>query len=250
VKLARDTWIIMVQSLTISLRQRLWGVIGLAQPLYFVILFGPLWERSLRMSNQDSYATFLPGIFIEVAVFGTLFAGIGLVGEARAGLIERMRVTPISRSALLLGRCARDILMLLVQAIILVLVAIPFGLPIRVVPLALTFLLMSGVAFVATSLSYALALAVESETTLASLANIINVPLMLLSGILIPIAFAPDWLQTLAKVNPVYYAVEASRGLFSGDLSTGGLVRALLVVAGVGALGGFWAVRRFSRAVS
>ncbi|MFC7546920.1 ABC transporter permease [Plantactinospora sp. GCM10030261] len=249
-RLGYDTWVIMVQSLRISSRQRLWAILGLAQPLYFVVLFGPLWERSLRMSSKESYATFLPGIFIEVAVFGTLFAGIGLVSEARAGLIERMRVTPVSRSALLLGRCGRDILMLLMQALILVVVAIPFGLPVRVVPLALTFLLMCTVAFVATSLSYALALTVESETTLASLANIVNVPLMLLSGILIPIAFAPDWLQTLARANPVYYAVEAARGLFGGDITTTALLRALVIVLGVGAIGGFWAIRRFSRAVS
>jgi ABC-2 type transport system permease protein len=250
VKLARDSWIIMLQSLKISLRQRLWGVIGLAQPLYFVVLFGPLWERSLRMSDNDSYAMFLPGIFIEAAVFGTLFAGIGLVSEARAGLIERMRVTPVSRTALLLGRCGRDIVMLLAQAVLLVIVAIPFGLPVRIVPLALTLLLMSLVAFVATSLSYAAALVVESESTLASLANLVNVPLMLLSGILIPIAFAPEWLQWLAKANPVYYAVEASRALFSGRLADSGLVQALLIVGAVGVAGAGWAVRRFSRTVS
>jgi ABC-2 type transport system permease protein len=240
----------MQQSLLISRRQRLWGIIGLTQPLYFVVLFGPLWERSLRMSEDESYGLFLPGIFIEVAVFGTLFAGIGLVGEVRAGLIERMRVTPVSRAALLLGRCARDIVMLLAQAVILVIVAIPFGLPVRVVPLALTLLLMATVAFVATSLSYAAALLVESETTLASLANIVNVPLMLLSGILIPIAFAPEWLQWLAKINPVYYAVEASRNLFAGRLADSGVIRALLIVGAVGAFGAGWAVRRFSRTVS
>ncbi|MGC4894862.1 ABC transporter permease [Micromonospora sp. DT31] len=249
-RLARDTWIIMQQSLLISRRQRLWGIIGLAQPLYFVILFGPLWERSLRMSEDESYAMFLPGIFIEVAVFGTLFAGIGLVSEVRSGLIERMRVTPVSRTALLLGRCGRDIVMLLAQAVILVIVAIPFGLPLRVVPLALTMLLMAMVAFVATSLSYAAALVVESETTLASLANVANVPLMLLSGILIPIAFAPDWLQWLAKFNPVYYAVEAARALFAGRLVDSGVLRALLIVGAVGTVGAGWAVRRFSREVS
>lgn len=249
-KLARDSWLIMQQCLRISSRQRLWSVMALAQPVYFVVLFGPLWEKSLRMSQDDSFALFLPGIFIEVAVFGTLFAGIGLVSEVKVGLIERMRVTPVSRAALLLGRCGRDIVMLMMQAVVLVLVAIPFGLPIRAVPLALTLLLMASVAFVATSLSYAAALVVESETALASLANLVNVPLMLLSGILIPISFAPDWLQTLATVNPVYYAVEASRALFTGDLEDSGVFQALGIVGAVGVLGATWAIRRFSRTVS
>jgi ABC-2 type transport system permease protein len=248
-KLARDTWLIFQQSIRITFRQRLIGFIGFAQPLYYVVLFGPLWEKSLRMSDQESYGTFLPGVFIESAVFGTLFAGIGLVSEVRAGLIDRMRVTPVSRAALLLGRCCRDIVMLLGQAVVLVAVAIPFGLPPRIGPLILTLVLMVLVAFVATSLSYALALVVESEMALASLANLVTVPLMLLSGILIPIAFAPDWLQWLAQINPVYHAVEASRMVFAGRWADSNLLTTLLVVGAVGALAAFWAVRRFSRKI-
>jgi ABC-2 type transport system permease protein len=246
-KLFGDTWVIYTRCLRLTLREPVLVAVGMATPVYFVVLFGPLWEKSLRMSNEESYATFLPGIFIEIAVFGTLFAGIALVSEVRAGLIERMRVTPVSRLALLLGRCARDISMLLVQACVLVAISIPFGLPFRPIALLLTLALMAMVALVATSVSYAVAMMVRSETALAGLANLVNVPFMLLSGILIPIAFAPDWLRWIAGVNPVYHAVRASRLLFAGELTDPAILRALLVVFAVGVVAAGWAARRFAR---
>ena len=59
----------------------------------------------------------MPGLLVLLAMFGALFTGFGLIAELRAGVIERSRVTPVSRLALLLGRSLRDIVSLLVQAV-------------------------------------------------------------------------------------------------------------------------------------
>ena len=70
---------------------------------------------------------FVPGLLIQLAMFG-LFVGFGLIAELRQGVVERMRVTPMSRAAMLLGRSLRDVVILEVQAIVMIVVAIPFGL--------------------------------------------------------------------------------------------------------------------------
>ena len=70
----------------------------------------------------------MPGLLVLLAIFGGLFQGFGLIAELRAGVIERSRVTPVSRLALLLGRSLRDVVSLLAQAVIITLLALAFGL--------------------------------------------------------------------------------------------------------------------------
>ena len=136
----------------------------------------------------------------------------------RYGVIERLQVTPISRAALLLGRTGRDVLALLVQALILILLAWPFGLHLNVagVAVALAMLVLVGTAF--SAISYTLGLVLKSEDSLAPVLNAVSMPLMLLSGILLPLALAPGWLQAIGDGNPLRYAVDATRALFNGHV--------------------------------
>ena len=62
----------------------------------------------------------MPGLLVQLGIFGAFFAGFSLIGEWRDGVIEAERVTPASRTALLMGRLWRDVLQLFVQALILV----------------------------------------------------------------------------------------------------------------------------------
>ena len=80
----------------------------------------------------------MPGILVQLGIFGALFVGFGLIAEYRAGVIESQRVTPASRTALLLGRVLRDVVVLLVQGTLLVLVSIPLGLRAPVLGVVLT----------------------------------------------------------------------------------------------------------------
>ena len=79
-------------------------------------------------AGTNAFNWFVPGLLIQIAIFGTAFGGFGLIAELRDGVIERMRVTPMSRTAMLLGRSLRDVVILQFQAIILIVLAIPFGL--------------------------------------------------------------------------------------------------------------------------
>src|SRR5258708_33230568 len=77
-----------------------------------------------------AYNVFVPGLLIQLGLFGATGVGFGLIAELRAGVIERFRVTPVSRLALLLGRALRDILTLVIQSVLLIVASIPFGLTI------------------------------------------------------------------------------------------------------------------------
>ena len=158
-----------------------------------------------------------PGLLIQVALFGTAFGGFGLIAELRYGVVERMRVTPMSRTAMLLGRSLRDVVILLFQALIMIGLAIPFGLHIDVAGVVVTLGLLALIGLVVAPLSYAAALILKSEDAFAPLVQSLVMPLLLLSGILLPMALAPDWLKFLSNLNPLTHATDAARALFNSD---------------------------------
>ncbi len=215
----RDTWLMFQRHIHQTLRNPVLMFIGLIQPILYLCLFAPL---LIRFSGQpgfpegDSWQIYVPGLLVQLGLFGTTFAGFGIISEWRMGLLERMRVTPVSRLALLLGRVLRDAFLLLIQSLILILVATAFGL--RVAPLGvfIGLIFVGLLAITAASFSYATALTVKSEDAFAPILNIVCIPLLLLSGILLPMSLAPDWLNNLSRLNPLRYLVEAMREVFLG----------------------------------
>ena len=237
-----QTWIVFARAMRLSLRNPVWVVIGLVQPVLYLALFGPLLQQVVEntpgLPPGSAWQVFVPGLLVQLGIFGAAFVGFGLIAEYRAGVIERMRVSPAHRTALLLGRVARDVVVLLVQGALLIAVAVPFGLraPVPGVLLALGVVALLAAAF--SSLSYAAALTLRSEDALAPLLNGIAVPLLLLSGILLPMTLAPAWLRTLSDANPLKHVVDGVRAAFRGDIASAttawGVVATLaLVIAGL-----------------
>lgn len=233
-----DSWIIFTRSMRLSLRNPIWVVLGLVQPVLYLALFAPLLKQVVSntpgLPPGDAWQIFVPGLLIQLGLFGAGFVGFGLIAEYRAGVIERQRVSPASRSALLVGRMMRDIAVMLVQAVLLTAVAIPFGLrvPVGGAVLGIVMVGLLGAAF--SALSYAAALRLKSEDALAPLFNGLAIPVLLLSGILLPMSLAPHWLQVVSDVNPLKHIVDATRDFFRGEITTGagfwGSVSALLLV--------------------
>ena len=160
----------------------------------------------------------MPGLLIQLGLFGSMFVGFAIISDWRGGVIERFRVTPVSRLAVMSGRVLRDTLVLVVQAVILVLVGIAFGLraPVSAVFISLGFIVLVAVGLA--SVSYATALTVKSEDAFAPMLNSVIVPLVLLSGIMLPMTLAPGWLQGVARVSPFRYIIDAMREAFRGPL--------------------------------
>src|ERR1700738_3381968 len=94
------------------LRNPVWVVIGVIQPIFYLLLFAPLLEgisHSPGFPQGGAYNVFVPGLLIQLGLFGASGVGFGLIAELRSGVIEPLRVTPVSRFAVLLGRPLRGL---------------------------------------------------------------------------------------------------------------------------------------------
>jgi ABC-2 type transport system permease protein len=248
----RETWLIYRRSLVLTLRQPVWLLMGIFQPILYLVLFGPLLEGAVTQAGAgvNAFDWFVPGLLVMIAVFGAAFVGFGLIAELRYGVIERMRVTPMSRSAMLLGRSLRDATLLLMQATIMILIAIPFGVTIDPAGIVVTLVLVGLIGLAMAPLSYSAALALKSEDAFAPLIQFVALPLLLLSGIFLPLQLAPGWLQTLADLNPITYAVEAVRAAFNGMWGDPAILLGSTIVVVIAVVAVWTASRAFSRATS
>jgi ABC-2 type transport system permease protein len=239
-----DTVVVFRREMRLSLRNPAWVVIVLVQPVLYLVLFGPLLTKlpaatfvgsggSGSAGNAEAYRFFVPGLLIQLGLFGSMFVGFAIISDWRGGVIERFRVTPVSRLAVMSGRVLRDTLVLVVQAVILVLVGIGFGLraPVSAVFISLGFIVLVAVGLA--SVSYATALTVKSEDAFAPMLNSVIVPLVLLSGILLPMTLAPGWLQGVARISPFRYIIDAMRVAFLGHYANTIMLEGVLVALGV-----------------
>ncbi len=113
-----DTWLVFRRSLGLTIRQPAWLIAGVVQPFVYLLLFGPLLDSLASMPGfpeGGAFNVFVPGLLVMTALFGSTFVGFGFIDEVRSGVVERMRVTPMSRTAAVLGRTLRDVVVFLFQ---------------------------------------------------------------------------------------------------------------------------------------
>jgi ABC-2 type transport system permease protein len=234
----RDTLLVYRRQQRIVLRNPAWIIIGLTQPILYLALFGPLLTKLPLSylgvsSGGNAYRFFVPGLLIQLGLFGSTFVGFAIISDWRAGVIERFRVTPVSRMAILAGRVLRDVVTLVVQAVILVLAGVAFGLraPVGAVFIGLGFIVLVAVGLA--SLSYSVALMTKSEDAFAPLVNTVVVPLLLLSGIMLPMTLGPGWLQGISRISPFRYIIDAMREAFQGHYANAIMLEGVCVAIGV-----------------
>lgn len=242
-----DVGTVFAREIAPTLRNPVGLLFTMAQPLVFLLMFGPL-LTDVPATGASHWQWFVPGILVMIAVFGTTGAGYGLLVEISGGSLERMLVTPVDRGAMLVGRTMKEVVSLLGQAVLIILAMLPFGFaPDRFgTPPALAILAVFGVGL--GSLALALALAAKKQQELFyGVQQFALFPLVLLSGVLLPTQSAPAWLAGLSRLNPVTHVVEAERALFAGDLGHPSVLRgaaAAFAVAGLGLILGTRAMRR------
>jgi ABC-2 type transport system permease protein len=252
-RLFSDTWLVFQRYMDLFLHNPAWVAIGLVQPLLYLVLFAPLLEPMAALPGfppGGTYNVFVPGLLIQLGLFGASGVGFSLIAELRAGVVERMRVTPVSRVAMLLGRALRDIVTLLIQATLIILLSLPFGLTIDPLGTLIMLCMVALIGLAIASIGYAVALAVASEDVYAPIVFTSTLPLLLLSGVLLPLAFAPEWLRIVAGLNPLSYAVEAARAIFNNRLGDVSVLRGVAVTAAMAIVGVGLAARSFTRANS
>jgi ABC-2 type transport system permease protein len=246
----RDAMIIFRYQMKLLLREPVWIVVVMIQPLLYLALFAPLLEPIAKTQGfppGDAWQVFVPGLLIQLGIFGSMFVGFGIIAEIRFGTVERMRVTPASRLGLLLGRIMRDTLVLLLQAALLTLIAVAFGLRVPLLGALITVGIVGLLGVALSSLSYAAGLWLKSEDALAPLLNMISVPVLLLSGILLPMELAPSWLRKISQANPFSHIVDGARAAFRDDLGNSSLAIGLISAGALAVVSLAIANRTFQR---
>lgn len=252
-KLLRDTWLVFGRYFGIFINNPVWVAVGVLQPVLYLVLFAPLLKplASIRgFPPGGAYNVFVPGLLVQLGMFGAAGVGFSLISELRMGVIERLRVTPVSRVALLFGRALRDMFSIVVQSLILILISLPFGLSIHPLGVVVVLLLIGLIGLLTASIAYAVALAVKSEDSYAPIVFTATLPILLLSGVLLPMSIAPQWLQDIAAVNPLLYAVDAARHIFLGNLGDPSVAKGVIVLAGLCAAAVVVGARQFGRAIA
>jgi ABC-2 type transport system permease protein len=236
--LARDTRIVMMRELRPMIRNPFSLLFGLVQPLVFLGLFGPLLAGSMGGDSSSVWQWFVPSIIAMTALFGTSTTGANLLFEFQTGAHERMLVTPLARPALLVGRALKEMVPLAGQAVVVVAVMVPFGFELHVggALAGMALLGLFGVGLGA--LSYALAVAVrKADWMFWMVQQTFLFPVMILSGMLLPLETGPEWMQGLAKANPLAYVLDAERALFAGDVTTAAVGWGFVAAAATAAAG-------------
>jgi ABC-2 type transport system permease protein len=252
VKLVRDTRLLSWRRSLQLLRNPVWLFVSLTVPLLYLALFTPLLKglpvtHGLGSSVLDE---FLPGILALLAFTSGTSAGFSTLFELQAGVIERFRVTPASRLALLLGPLVSGVISMFIFDLVLVVVGVAFGFHANVAGLLVLAVLLALFYLAMAAFSTAVALLTKEITGFAAIVNGINLPLMLLAGVLLPISLGPGWMSVLAHFNPLYYLVTASRALALNTFSGGAVWQAFAVLTPLCAVSLIWATRVYRRAVA
>jgi ABC-2 type transport system permease protein len=253
VKLAHDTWLIFQRHFLLVGRSPIFILFGLGQPVTYTLLFAPMLKLALRAEGVTTYAQayriYVPGLITVMAILGGSYSGFGLLRELRSGIIERARVTPVSRLALMLGRGLREVTMMVIQAVLITVLAIPLGLSVKPLDLIVAYVLLAVLSLMAVQFSYAMTLKVRNEATLGPMINTVGQPVMLLAGVLLPLTLAPLWLLDIARWNPFYWATNGMRALFAGDIAASSVWISMIIVLTLAVVTTTWSVRVFSRLV-
>lgn len=233
---ARDTWNVLTRELKPVVRDPFSLIFSLVQPLVFLGLFGPLLIGTTGVAVEQTLQWFVPGVLVMIVLFGTGATGSNLQYEMMTGSHERTLVAPLTRSSLLIGRALKEIAPIVVQALLIVLIAWPFGFTIHWLGLLVGLALLAVFGVGLGSLSYTLALKTkEHEWLFWGVQQTLIFPLLILSGTLLPLEDGPGWMRAVSTVNPVNWVVQAERSLLAGDLTNNtvarGAISALLLTA-------------------
>ena len=175
-----------------------------------------LQERVKSVFGTLDYFTYVTsGMLVVFTLFQSSFGAVEAVFDKRIGYMTRLLVAPISRASIYLAKLLGTLLRITVLSALLLAVAIPLGFQFRegIGPLdilaawGVMLLLASGF----TSLFLAIAFMADNQEVIFATANLLNLPLMFTSSALFPVKQMPEWLQSIAKVNPITYAANLVR---------------------------------------
>jgi len=198
-------------------------VFVLLSPIMFVLLFAYVFGNAIDVPGGGSYREFLiGGIFAQTVVFGATFTGAGLADDMQKGIINRFRSLPMSRSAVLLGRTASDVIYNVLSLLIMALTGFLVGWRMHngVFKGALGFILLLAFAYAFSWIMAYVGLLVPSVEVINNASFMVIFPLTFIANTFVPSEGLPTVLRHFAEWNPVSAVTQAARELF-GNIPVG-----------------------------
>jgi ABC-2 type transport system permease protein len=227
------------RSVMALVRQPIFLVVTLIQPMVWLLLFGQLFQSVIEIpgfSGGGSYLEFLtPGVVAMTALFSAAWAGTVYIDDMNRGVMDRLLASPVSRSAMMNGTLAYQALTSIVQTAVVLLVAYTAGARFAWAGVALTALAAVLLSVVFAALSNAVALLVREQEALIGISQFTALPLTFLSSAVMDPDLAPHWIRIAADLNPLDWAVVVARETLLGtpDWAVAGPRLLALAVAAV-----------------
>jgi ABC-2 type transport system permease protein len=229
-------WVLYVRALIKLMRRPVILYFSLIQPMVWLILFGNNLTAiatspafSAAFGGQSFLAFFAPAVILQTILFGAAQSGLGLITDLDNGFLGKLLTTPINRLSILLGRILGDLTRMIVQAMIIMSATLLSGIRFDGWSIQTTITYNYGIAgvigalgiallfgLVLAGLNVAIALTTRNSEATFLIANFLTLPLLFTSTALLPIELLPGWIQTVARFNPVTYAIDALRVLLYG----------------------------------
>jgi ABC-2 type transport system permease protein len=231
------------RSIKALIRQPVFLVVTLIQPMVWLLLFGQLFESVTEIpgfSDEMSYIEFLtPGVVAMTALFSAAWAGTVYIEDMNRGVMDRLLASPVSRGAMMNGTLAYQAVTSIVQTLIVFAVAYAMGGRFEWSGVAFTCVAAILLTVVFAAMSNAVALLVRQQEALIGISQLTALPLTFLSSAVMDPSLAPEWIGKVAKYNPLDWAVVVSRETLIGSADWG-LVWPRLAALAVAALGMGW----------
>jgi ABC-2 type transport system permease protein len=194
-------------------RDRLRIVTSLIQPVLFLFVLGTGLSTITAGTTQNlNLRTFMyPGALSMAVLFTAMFSAASIVWDREFGFLREMLVAPVSRWAIVLGKCFGGATTATAQGVIILAMAGVVGVPYSATLMLTVFGELLLLAFALTAFGVMTAARIQQFQAFMALNQMLLMPLFFLSGALFPLGNLPAWLQVLTRINPLTYAVDPVR---------------------------------------
>ena len=212
----QQTWQINLRYIRAFVRQPAWVAIALVQPIIWLLLFGQLFKSVVEIPGFQggSYIEFLmPGVAVMTAVMSAGWNGMGFIEDMHRGVLDRVLVTALWRGALNAGSLLYAIITIALQVLVIIGIGLIAGASFEngVAGVAILLLVSCLLGGSIAALSNGLALVAKERETLIGAVTFVTLPITFLSTTFMQASLVPDWVHSIARFNPVNWAVEAGR---------------------------------------
>lgn len=197
-------------------RERSRLISSLARPMIWLFLIGAGMSRLVRPVDGISYTQFIfPGILGMTILFSSIFSSISIIWDKEFGFMKEILVAPVSRFSIVIGKALSGTVVSTIQAAVILLLFPLVGMSLDPVTIILVLLVCALLAFCISAFGIVLATFYDSYESFSVIMNFIVMPMFFLSGAMYPVKLLPKVLQTVSKINPLTYGVDALKHLMS-----------------------------------